>query len=117
MELPGDLNRVLRDYEQGWRTGDALLLSSLFTEDGFVLERGQPPVRGRPDIARAYGNTRGALYLVALAYAAGDTVGYILGTFGGADTSSHAAKFLLALRRDSTGRWLIAADMANPDTP
>jgi hypothetical protein len=37
-----------------------------------------------------------------------------VGTFGGPDTASHTSKFLLALRRDSTGQWLIAADMANP---
>ena len=66
--LPAPLDRVLRDYEQAWRTGDANWL--LFAEDGFVLQSNQPPVRGRSAIARAYAGQGGSpLRLRALAYA------------------------------------------------
>ncbi|MGI9174910.1 MAG: YybH family protein, partial [Rhodothermales bacterium] len=42
--LPPELDRVLRDYEQGWRDRDADALAALFTPDGFVLRAGHPPV-------------------------------------------------------------------------
>ena len=45
--LPPGLARVLTDYEVGWKAGDAAALARLFTEDGFVLSPGKPPVRGR----------------------------------------------------------------------
>ncbi len=51
--LPAPLDRVLRDYEQAWRTGDAKALAALFAEDGFVLQSNQPPVRGRSVIEAA----------------------------------------------------------------
>lgn len=111
--LPPALDRVLRDYEQGWRARDARRLSSLFVEDGFVLSMGRPPVRGRAAIERAYSGAGGDLTLAALAYSTGDSVGYIIGTFGGGDPSSHTGKFVLALRLSPTGKWMIAADMDN----
>ncbi len=41
--LPAPLERVLRDYEQAWRTGDAKELAALFAEDGFILQSNRPP--------------------------------------------------------------------------
>jgi hypothetical protein len=38
--LPAELERVLREYEQHWREGNAEALVALFTEDGFVAWRG-----------------------------------------------------------------------------
>ena len=46
IKLPPSLARVLTDYERGWKAGDAAALAILFTEDGFVLSPGQPPVAG-----------------------------------------------------------------------
>jgi ketosteroid isomerase-like protein len=111
--LPPELDRVLRDYEEAWRAGDEAQLASLFTEDGFVMSNGVPPVRGREAIAQQYAAFQGPLTLAALAYSTGDSVGYIVGTYGGSDPATHQGKYVLALRRDSTGTWLIAADMDN----
>jgi hypothetical protein len=78
--LPADLDRVLRDYERAWRSGDASNVAALFSIDGFVLQNGRAPVRGRVAIAKAYaGQAGGELRLRALAYAVADTVGYIIG--------------------------------------
>jgi hypothetical protein len=63
------LDRVLRDYERAWRSRDAAKLADLFTEDGFVLSNGSPPVRGRAAIRAAYTDAGGPLALRALAYA------------------------------------------------
>ncbi len=52
--LPPELARVLTDYETGWKAGDAVTLARLFTEDGFVLSPGKPPVKGRAAIEKLY---------------------------------------------------------------
>jgi hypothetical protein len=50
IDLPNDVDRVLRDYESAWAARDAEALSNLFTPDGFVLRPGSPLVRGRDAI-------------------------------------------------------------------
>lgn len=111
--LPPELDRVLRDYERAWRARDAAALAALFAEDGFVMSNGSPPVRGREAIRAAYANAGGPLSLRALAWATEGKVGYIIGGFGGEVGSPDSGKFILALKRGSDGRWLIAADMDN----
>lgn len=111
--LPAELDRVLRDYEREWRARNATALAALFTEDGFVLSDRKPPVRGRANIITAYSGQGGPLTLAALGFATGDTVGYIVGTFGGTDPATHGGKFVLALRRAPGKPWQIAADIDN----
>lgn len=113
VELPPDLDRVLRDYERQWQARSAAALAALFTEDGFVLRPGQRPVRGRAGITEAYQGAGGSLMLRALAYATSGTVGYIIGGYGYGAGSPDVGKFILALRRDGDGPWHIAADMDN----
>jgi len=112
--LPPQLDRVLRDYERAWRAGDAAALAALFAEDGFVLQGGHPPVRGRSAIQAAYsGQDGGPLRLRALAFATSDTIGYIIGAYGYGDAPDDTGKFTLTLHRASDGRWLIFSDMDN----
>ena len=112
VDLPPELDRVLRDYERAWVAKDAAGLAEIFTEDGFVLASGKPPVRGRAAIREAYKNSGGPLSLRALAYATDGEVGYIIGAFGASKESPDSGKFNLAIRRVK-GKWLIAADMDN----
>jgi reactive intermediate/imine deaminase len=117
-ELPDALTRVLRDYEKAWTAGDETALSELFTEDGFVLQNGKPPVRGREAIREAYKNSGGApLFLRALAYSADGVTGYIIGAYSGNANGPDDGKFILALRQRPDGRWMIAADMDNANRP
>lgn len=112
--LPPQLDRVLRDYERAWRAGDAAALASLFAEDGFVLQSNRPPIHGRPAIRVAYeGQGSGPLRLRALAFATGDTIGYILGEYGYGNTPGDTGKFTLTLRRTPGEPWLIFSDMDN----
>ena len=113
VELPAELDRVLRDYEAAWKAGDGRRLASLFTEDGFTLASGQLPLRGRDAIAGWIKGPGGELRLRAFAWATSDSVGYIVGGFGYPGMRGPGGKFLLALRRGDEGRWLIAADMDN----
>ena len=111
--LPANLDQVLRNYERAWRTNDIPALVALFTEDGFVLQPGRPPARGRPALTKVYtGQAGGMLKLRALAYGSADTVGYIIGAYGYGDTPGDQGKFTLTLRKVG-GRWLIASDMDN----
>ena len=110
--LPAELDRVLRDYERLWEAGDGDGLAELFTEDGFVLSNERRPARGRSAIRGRYDNPSGDLVLKALAYRTGGNVGYVVGLYAYCEAPDQG-KFLLALRRDPSGRWLIAADMDN----
>jgi ketosteroid isomerase-like protein len=111
--LAPELNRVLRDYEAAWRKSDAAALSELFSEDGFVLQSGKPPARGRAAIKAVYQGQGGALRLRALAVVTADTVGYIIGAYGYGNDTTDMGKFTLTLKRPRGGKWLIFSDMDN----
>jgi hypothetical protein len=116
--LPPALDRVLRDYENGWRAGDAAKLSQIFAADGFILQNGRAPVRGREAIKAAYsGQAGGPLKLRALAYAVADTTGYIIGAYSYGDATTDMGKFTLTLRRVRGGPWEIFSDMDNGNQP
>lgn len=113
IELPPELQRVLTDYETAWGKRDAAALAALFSEDGFVLPGGRPPVRGREAIARYYTGHGGPLALRAFAFGQEGAVGYILGGYAGSRGQPDDGKFTLTLRRMADGRWLIFSDMDN----
>jgi len=111
--LPPELDRVLRDYEREWQAGSAAGLAALFVEDGFVLQSGKSPVRGRAAINEAYRMAGGPLTLRALAYDATATVGHIIGGYAYGAGAADVGKFILLLRREPGGPWRIVADMDN----
>jgi ketosteroid isomerase-like protein len=113
IKLPPDLARVLTDYETAWRAKDAAGLARLFAEDGFVLSPGNPMVRGRAAIEKAYHAAGGPLFLHAVAYAAEGNIGYIIGAYTHRAGTPDSGKFTLTLRKDSSGRWQIVSDMDN----
>ncbi len=116
--LPATLDRVLRDYEQAWRTGDARALAALFAEDGFVLQSNQLPVRGRSAIEAAYAGQGGSpLRLRALAYSVEGSTGYIIGAYRYGNNVGDTGKFTLTLKRVVDGPWMIFSDMDNGNAP
>lgn len=116
--LPAPLERVLRDYEQAWRSADAKALAALFAEDGFVLQSNQPPVRGRSAIEAAYaGQGSSPLRLRVLAYAVEGNTGYIIGAYRYGSNEGDTGKFTLTLKRVGDGPWLIFSDMDNTSAP
>jgi ketosteroid isomerase-like protein len=112
VQLPPELDRVLRDYERAWQARDGNALAELFADDGFVLSSGKSPVRGRDNIRKAYAGAGGPLALRALAYKTEGSTGYIIGAYGGEAGGPDSGKFVLAIRRVND-RWLIAADIDN----
>jgi ketosteroid isomerase-like protein len=115
VQLSPEMDRVLRDYERLWAAGDAAGLAALFTDDGFALQNGQPPVRGHAAIRQVYANARGPLRLRLRALASGEdgTVGYIIGAFAYGDAPGDMGKFVLTLRRGAGGPWRIVSDIDN----
>ena len=113
LDLPPDLARVLTDYVTAWEARDPAALARLFTEDGFVLPEGHPPVRGRAAIEKHYTGAGGPLALRAIAFGAAGNVGYIIGGFARAKGEPDRGKFTLTLRKSADGRWLIVSDMDN----
>jgi ketosteroid isomerase-like protein len=116
VQLPPELDRVLRDYETAWRAHDPEALAVIFAEDGFVLSSTKPPVRGRAAIREAYAHAGGPLALRALAFETNGSVAYIIGAFGRTEGGPDFGKFVLALRRVGE-RWLITADIDNSSHP
>jgi ketosteroid isomerase-like protein len=113
VELPPELDRVLSDYEAAWQASDEHALAALFTTDGFVPSQ-QGWVRGHAAIAQDYQNGSGDLSLRALAYAVENTMGYIIGAYNYGETSDgrkDRGNFVLVLRRQPGGNWLIVADI------
>ena len=68
--LPPELDRVLRDYEKQWQARSAAGLAALFMEDGFVLQGGKLPVRGKEAIEQAYRAVREVVEARAAEYVA-----------------------------------------------
>jgi ketosteroid isomerase-like protein len=116
VQLPPDLDRVLRDYETAWRAHDPDALAAIFAEDGFVLASTKAPVRGRAAIRETYAHAGGPLALRALAFETHGPVGYIIGAFGRTEGGPDSGKFILALRRVGK-RWMITADIDNSSHP
>ncbi|MBL8767580.1 MAG: SgcJ/EcaC family oxidoreductase [Planctomycetes bacterium] len=113
VDLPAELDRVLRDYEKAWAAKDAKALAALFTDDGFVLQDGAPPVRGRDAIEAAYTGLGGPLSLRAFAFAVDGDLGTILGGYTHESGAPDSGKFTLTLRRAADGRYAIVSDMDN----
>jgi ketosteroid isomerase-like protein len=113
VKLPPELERVLTDYEAGWRAGDGAALSRLFDDDGFVLPNGDSAVRGRAAIQQFYKGPGGPLVLRAFAFASEGSVGFIIGGFSRQEGQPDVGKFTLTLRKAADGRWLIVSDIDN----
>lgn len=112
VELPAELARVLRDYERHWSAGDASELAALFVDEGLIVRDGTW-IRGRAAIRQAYQIAGGPLRLRAIEFAADGVVGYIVGAYGYGESLpvDDVGLFVLTLRREPSGRWLIVSDM------
>jgi uncharacterized protein (TIGR02246 family) len=115
VDLPKDLDLVLRNYEKAWRAKDATALAALFAEDGFALGDGAPFARGRSEIEKAYAGSGNDLYLRAVAFHQEGNLAVVIGAFTqGSAENPDRGKFVLTLRRAKAGAdWKIWSDMDN----
>ena len=112
IDLPAELDRVLRDYETAWAAGNPAALAKLFTEDGFLLSGGSQPIRGRAEIRNRYSNAGGLLLLRSFAYEMGNNLDYIFGAYTYTEGTDQG-KFVLTLKKVGD-KWLITSDQDNP---
>lgn len=113
VNVPPEVDQLLRAYERAWAANDAAALAALFAPDGFALPSGQPPARGADSIRQAYSHGGGQpTTLRALDYRASSDLAYMVGAYGPAGQGRDFGKFVLVLRKVD-GRWLIAADIEN----
>jgi ketosteroid isomerase-like protein len=118
VELPPEIDRVLKDYARAWAANDPDALARLFAPDGMALPNGQPPARGADSIRKAYAQGAGMpLFLRPVAFATSGDLAYVIGGFGPAADAPEPGKFTLILRRDAGDRWLIVSDMDNSNLP
>ncbi len=113
--LPPELAQVLRDYEGAYARRDSSALARLFASDGYLLPFGDAPIRGNEAVAGRLAREGGELLLVPIAFSVSDSLGFVVGMFGAESSASAGGKFVLALRRDASGAWRVAADIANPN--
>ncbi len=110
VELPSEVDRVIRDWERATRSADAPALAALFTEDGLMS---QPTgwIRGREAIRSAAGDFGPADLRVRPHQAAvEDSVATVTGSLSDASLSTprDVARVTFTLRRRN-GSWLIAS--------
>jgi ketosteroid isomerase-like protein len=110
--LPAELREVLDNYEQGWSNKNASALANLFTEDGFILRPGHPPVKGRENIEKAYEGSGGPLSLHAFDYEMSGKLAIIIGGYTDVHGNPDFGKFTLTLKKVGDN-WLIHSDMDN----
>lgn len=114
VDLPPELDRVLRDYEKGWSTGDLEGLAALFAPKGMALPNGAVPARGAEEIRKAYASGAGGpLRLRAMSWDTSGDLAYIIGGYSVAAGEPDLGKFVLVLRRGAEGRWFILSDIDN----
>lgn len=116
--LPPALDAVLRDYERAFRARDAHALAALFTQDGFALPEGRPPMRGRAVLNDAFRHVGGPLSLRAVAYREQADLATVIGAyrFNNDGSGRDDGKFVLTLVREA-GSWRIFSDMDNGNAP
>jgi predicted TIM-barrel fold metal-dependent hydrolase len=119
IELPGALDRVLRDFETHWRSRDREALAGLFTEDG-IMQWGDQWRRGRPSIHIALLEGTGSdLRLWAHAFEMHDSLGYVVGSYGHRTLAhlSDLGRLHFSLRKGQDGVWRLAAAVLNNVDP
>jgi predicted TIM-barrel fold metal-dependent hydrolase len=116
--LPPALDRVLRDFERGWRSPDKSQLAALFTDDG-MLQWGDDWARGPRSIRIALLGKVGGLSMRAQAFETHDSLGFIAGAYGYyRDTAwVDQGRYVLTLWRVSGAPWHIAVAFLSNTSP
>lgn len=119
VELPADLARLVAQRTAAWN--DKAKLDELFTEDSVVLSPEAPGwVKGREAVTTLLSRRFGrAFAMTPVSYSIDGNSGTIAGfyTRGEGAAAKHFGYFFLALRKNATGDWRIAAETPMPPGP
>jgi predicted TIM-barrel fold metal-dependent hydrolase len=112
-ELPENFARLLRERDEAFKQKNPSAMAEFYTKDALFLNPSGPNwIQGRKAIDFVGQNISGSFRAVPVAYAAGETNGYIAGywTIGEGAKFRYASNFLLSLRKEADGKWRIAAE-------
>ena len=119
VDLPPEIDRVIREWERATKSADARAFAALFTEDG-LMSQPNGWIRGRDAIRSAAGDIPAAdLRVRAHQFAAEDSVATVTGSLSDTSSSSvrDVARVTFTLRR-AIGGWLITSFLrANRPAP
>jgi predicted TIM-barrel fold metal-dependent hydrolase len=108
IKLPADLRSLL---EQRSRLSGSTEPTDLFTDDAIVLKLQEATwARGRSAIQTYLGFTNKGVVYIPNAYGLDGAAGYIAGGVRRVGSTHDDLNFLLALQRDSSSKWHIAAE-------
>lgn len=113
VELPENFARLLRGRDEVFKQKNPSAMAEFYTKDALFLNPSGPNwIQGQKAIDFVGQNISGSFRAVPVAYAAGETTGYIAGywTIGEGAKIRYASNFLLSLRKEADGKWRIAAE-------
>jgi len=118
IDVPADVQTLLREFETHWRARDARAFAALFTADGVMqVEGGWRLGPGAIHIARlgAGGNIR----LHPQSFGGNASYAHVAGSYGrvAEPPPGERGKFLLVLERAANGPWRIAAATLHDRAP
>ena len=110
VDLPPDLNALLEQFENGWRTRNAAGVAALFTADG-VMQIGRDWQRSPSGIHLSLLGRGANVRFHPQAFDRDTTLAYIAGSYGGNSEPppGDRGRFMFALRRSSGGPWRLSA--------
>lgn len=115
VELPQELDRLLRRVGEGWN--DKTALAGLLTDDSLIYDDDRPGwIRGRTAVAEFLSARFIRAYrLTPLAFASEGSTGHLTGYFTRGDGTSarHIGSFYMGLAKGGDGAWRIALVTAN----
>src|SRR5262245_2647275 len=111
MNFEEQIAEISDRFVKAYQIRDPTACAKAYTEDGVVMEAGSPTAIGHKEIAAGCKASMDAgleVYDIVTTSAVADgSIGYALQTV----KSNHGdARVLLAMRRDDSGRWLVAAE-------
>lgn len=110
VDLPSDIDAIVREFEGRWRARDAAGFAALFTPDG-VMRFGRDWQVTPAGIHLAGLGRGGTVRLHAQAFGVDSTLAFVAGSYA-ADSElppGDAGRFMFALRKVDGGPWRIAA--------
>jgi uncharacterized protein (TIGR02246 family) len=122
------INQLRTDFAAAFSSGDMTKLRSLYSQDAFAMENGQPSQDGLEAIIAAQTAMRGMASAVSIeltpqkTHVVGD-MAYDRGTFrvsvtpNGAPQMTEEGRYLVVLLKQADGSWKLAEEIGNSPTP
>jgi predicted TIM-barrel fold metal-dependent hydrolase len=123
IELPEELNRLLRDREKfGGKDKNITALTDLYTKDLLVLDPTRPAWLSGSAALRFATENMTVAHLIPTRYEIGGASGFIAGYEADGEGASveYVSNFLYAVRKETDGKWRIASEVITingPPTP